>query len=189
MALAIVNQLAFTGTDIQSNPIILATDSVSENTLVQAFVEVGTASSPLDGTGGNFTITVTIGSNSGETKTQSIAAGATRAVLWSDPFPLLSGNAVKIQINSPNGADNSVDGVAYLMNVGANVWVDAETYAVPEDNTKGTVMDALQAVLVEVRGRSVRSGNSWTKYKLNGNTYVTFVLDDGEAPSSRMPST
>jgi len=63
----------------------------------------------------------------------------------------------------------------------------ARTTIVPDENVSGTIMDAFQASLVEAKGRQVRTGKNWTKYKLNGKVYVTFVLDDPESPSARTP--
>ncbi len=80
----------------------------------QAVVYLGDGAKALDGTGGNFTIRVDLGSQSGPVKTQVIAATKTRGWLYSDLFMVPANTAVTVYVQSPNVADADVDTTAYL---------------------------------------------------------------------------
>lgn len=86
--------------------------------LCQAIVFLGDGTKNLDGTGGNFSLRVDIGGQTGPVKTIALAAGVVRGWLMSDPFLVPANAAVTVRVLSPNAADVDVDVTASLMDVG-----------------------------------------------------------------------
>jgi hypothetical protein len=76
----------------------------------------------LDGTGGNFEIVVTIGSQTLEpSPTIRACSTATRTVLETPEFRVPANEQVVIKVKSPNGADTDVDVTAYLYDLSPQV--------------------------------------------------------------------
>jgi len=87
--------------------------------LCQALVFLGDGSKDLDGTGGDFEVTVTIGSQTLEPSPQTVTCStAARTCLFTSEFPVPANTAVVIRVKSPNAADTDVATTAYLYDVG-----------------------------------------------------------------------
>lgn len=74
-------------------------------------VAIGDGTKNLDGTGGDFTLTVTIGSNvfDGAVQTKTVAASQTRVRFQTIPLIVPANATVTINLVSPNSNDNDVD--------------------------------------------------------------------------------
>lgn len=82
--------------------------------LCRLHVALGDGINDLDGTGGNFTLAISVGGQSLPAETHAIAASVVRAALQSQPFVVPVNAQVIAQVTSPNGADTNVDVTAFL---------------------------------------------------------------------------
>ena len=93
----------------------------------QAYVKLGDGAKNLDGTGGLFEMTVTVGGQTVQpspwTETFSTAV---RSSMWTGVFPVPANEEVVVQIKSPNAGDTDVDVTAYLYDVHGAVWEDVQ---------------------------------------------------------------
>ena len=82
----------------------------------QVHVALGDGAKNLDGTGGLFELTVSIGSQVVQPSSQEIEfeAGPPRAAIDSQPFMVPANAAVLVKVLSPNAADSDVDVTATL---------------------------------------------------------------------------
>lgn len=79
----------------------------------QAVVYLGDGAKDLDGSGGNFTFRVNLGSQIGTLET--VTFGTEVRKWWqSDPFVVPANTEVKVYVQSPNAADTDVDVTADL---------------------------------------------------------------------------
>jgi len=109
--------------------VLTDTPDVSNAILCQGIIYFGDGVKDLDGTGGDFTVRVTVGENTinggGETRTLGTQI---RSTIVTEEFPVPANAAVVIYVTSPNGADTDVDVTAYLYDIGpatvAGVQVD-----------------------------------------------------------------
>jgi hypothetical protein len=78
----------------------------------------GDGTKNLDGTGGNFELTITVGGNTIQPDPQTIAfSTAVRAGVWTTEFPVPANAEVVLKAKSPNAGDSDVDVTAYLYQV------------------------------------------------------------------------
>ena len=105
--------------DLTSEVAVLThTPSASDAKQCQAMVLFGDGSKDLDGSGGAFAITVTVGSQTVEPDPQTVTfSSAARTAIWTNPFPVPANSAVVVKAKSPNAADTDVDVTAYLYEV------------------------------------------------------------------------
>jgi len=105
--------------DITSTITVLThTPSTTLHTQCQGFLSL----SGLDGTGGTFEFTISIGGVSLQPTPQEVVFAATAtAALKTDPFPVPANTAVLLRIKSPNAGDSAgVTCVARLFDVGTS---------------------------------------------------------------------
>lgn len=100
----------------------------------QAVAYLGDGAKDLDGSGGAFTIKVTLGAQVGPVKTITLA-GVTRGYLMTDSFVVPANTEVKVYVYSPNAADSDVDVTAYLFSL-----CQTDMIAVSGDTTGATKM-------------------------------------------------
>jgi hypothetical protein len=102
--------------DITSAITVLThTPDTKRHTLAQGFIVLGDGTKDLDGVGGNFELTVTIGGQTYQANPEVIVFGTeARSCILTPVFTVPSGNEVIIKVKSPNGADTDVDVTAYL---------------------------------------------------------------------------
>ena len=102
--------------DLTSQVTVLTdTPNASNNVLAIGLVCFGDGSKDLDGSGGNFELTITVGGQTVEPDPQIITfSTATRTAVWTSAFPVPANQEVIIKAKSPNAADTDVDVTAYL---------------------------------------------------------------------------
>lgn len=103
--------------------VLTDTPDASLHMLCQGYIKFGDGAKNLDGTGGTFELTVTVGGQTIEPQPQEITfSSAVRAGAWTVQFPVVAGEEVILRAKSPNGADTDVDVTAYLFDVsGSNL--------------------------------------------------------------------
>ena len=117
--IALLDSEPFDQLDISSIKTILTdTPDASNDMLCQAYIVLGSAADPLDGTGGAFEFVMTIGGQAIQPSPQIAIFGTeVRASIWTSQFLVPTGEVVIIQVTSPNAADTTVDVTAYLYDV------------------------------------------------------------------------
>jgi len=99
--------------------VLTDTPDVSNNKLCVAHVALGDGVKDLDGSGGDFLITVTVGGQTVQPASQVITFGTeVRSTIFTAPFPVPANEEVIIRVESPNGADTDVDVTATLYDAG-----------------------------------------------------------------------
>lgn len=106
--------------DISSVQTILThTPDGSNDMLCQAYITLGSAGEPLDGSGGAFEFTMTIEGQTVQPSPQIAVFGTEiRASIWTAQFLVPAGEEVVITVESPNA--DTADVTAYLYDVSAN---------------------------------------------------------------------
>jgi len=89
---------------------ILSYQNTSDEVLVcQGLVRIGNGVSDLDGSGGDFELTLQFGDKTNQPDPQLIYfSSATEASVFTGQFPLPIGETVTFKMKSPNAADTSV---------------------------------------------------------------------------------
>jgi len=102
--------------DLTSQVVVLThTPDVGSPCLVQGYVKLGDGVKDLDGSGGLFEFTITIGSQTIQPDPVQIQfSSATRIMVWTAPLPVPANEAIVLKVKSPNAADSDVDVTAYL---------------------------------------------------------------------------
>jgi len=100
--------------------VLTHTPSATHSLSCAAYIEFGDGAKDLDGTGGDFELTITVGGQTIEPNPQVIEfSTAIRTAVWTLAFPVPANSEVIIQVLSPNGADGDVDVTAYLYDMAA----------------------------------------------------------------------
>ncbi len=131
---------------------------VSVPTLCQGLLILGDGVDDLSGDGGDYEITVNIGSQVLEPDPQTIAfSTGLRSSLFTSAFPVPANTEVQIGIKSPNASDSGVDITSYLYEVSAlQPVVLGRQLAVESDNTiASSVTGIVDANIVQVSGQDV----------------------------------
>lgn len=113
--------------DLSSEQTVLEyTQASSDPVLCRAKLLIGDATKPLDGTGGNFTVRVTVDGVEifSASETVAISAASTAAVWQSSEFTVDEDSDVAILLTSPNAADTDVNVTAILY--GTDIAADYE---------------------------------------------------------------
>jgi len=98
--------------------VLTDTPSAAENILCQGYIALGDGAKDLDGTGGNFALIVTVGSQTVQPSPQMINFGTeARSAIFTTIFPVPANEEVVLKLESPNAADTDVDITAYLFDV------------------------------------------------------------------------
>lgn len=108
--------------DLTSQVTILTdTPDASKNTLCQAYAEFGDGTKNLDGTGGFFQFTLTVGGITVQPNPTIIQFDTSaRSAVWTNQFSVPANTEVIWKVLSPNSADSDVDVTTYLYNVAPN---------------------------------------------------------------------
>ena len=103
--------------DLTSTVTVLThTPSTTEWTWCMGHVDFGDGTKDLDASGGNFELTVIVGSQVYEPGPQTVAFGTNaRACIDTAPILVPPNTAIVLRAKSPNGADTDVDVTAYLL--------------------------------------------------------------------------
>jgi len=95
--------------------ITVLTDSPAVSGMCVGLIKFGDGTKNLNGTGGDFSLVITVGGQTVQPSPQTITfSTAVRASVWTTPFPVVAGDQVIIRVLSPNAADSDVDITAYL---------------------------------------------------------------------------
>ena len=107
--------------DISSLVTVLTdTPDASNPMLCQGLVCLGDGSKDLDGTGGDFSLVITVGGQTVQPSPQTVTFGTEiRSSIWTTPFPVPANQAVIMRVLSPNAGDSDVTVTAYLYQVDA----------------------------------------------------------------------
>ena len=106
--------------DIKTALITVLTDTphATLNMLCQGLIYFGDGVKDLDGTGGAFQLTITVGGQTVQPDPQVIwFSDAIRSGIFTSIFPVPAGEEVIMRVLSPNAADADVDVTAYLFNI------------------------------------------------------------------------
>lgn len=94
------------------------TPNAAKATICQGLIKFGDGVKDLDGTGGDFELTVTVGGQTIQPDPQTIAfSTAARSAAFTSLFPVPANAEVILKAKSPNAGDSSVDVTAYLYEV------------------------------------------------------------------------
>jgi len=105
--------------------VLTHTPHATNHVMCAAYLVLGDAGDPLDGTGGDFELTITVGGQTVEPNPQVVTfSTATRAAVWTAPFPVPAAQEVIVKVLSPNAADDTVRTTCYLFDM-APVAIDA----------------------------------------------------------------
>lgn len=100
--------------------VLTNTPDANAPTLCQAYIALGDGTDDLDGSGGDFEVTITIGGQTLEPDPQTVTfSTAARAAIFTAAFPVPANEEVIVKIKSPNAGDTDVDITAYLYEVSA----------------------------------------------------------------------
>ena len=106
--------------------VLTHTPNVSAAMLCQGLICLGDGVKNLNGTGGSFELTVTVGGQTIQPNPQTVIFGTeVRSAVWTTPFPVSANTEVILRVKSPNAADSDVDVTAYLYDVGQQQTGDA----------------------------------------------------------------
>lgn len=98
--------------------VLTHTPSATESRLCRLHVALGDGTKNLDGTGGSFQFTIKLDGIALLGAAVPATLGATTRAIWiSEPFTVIAGSEVKLDILSPNAADTDVDVTARLFDV------------------------------------------------------------------------
>ena len=174
-AFAIINELdseTQLNLDISSIQTILThTPDGSNDMLCQAYIVLGSAGEPLEGSGGAFEFTMTIGGQTVQPSPQIAIFGTEpRASIWTSQFLVPTGEAVVITVESPNA--DTADVTAYLydifpVNVASGI-VESNVQALVNNAittasiNDGAITDAKVANDVQVDVLTIETGDTTT---------------------------
>ena len=108
--------------DLTSQVTVLThTPATTVPMLCQGLVYLGDGTKNLDGSGGNFELTVTVGGQTVQPDPQVVTfSSAVRASVWTSVFPVPLNTEVILKVKSPNAADSDVDVTATLFDVASD---------------------------------------------------------------------
>ena len=95
--------------------VLTDTPSATVAMLCIGYIALGDGVKDLDGTGGDFELTVSVGGQIIQPGPQTVTFGTDiRAGVWTAPFPVPANKAVLLRVKSPNAGDADVDVTAWL---------------------------------------------------------------------------
>lgn len=95
--------------------VLTHTPSTTRATRCVGRIAAGDGTKNLDASGGNFEVTVQVGSQIGEPGPQTVVFGTNaRSFVETHDFIVPANTAVQLKLKSPNGADSDVDVTATL---------------------------------------------------------------------------
>jgi hypothetical protein len=116
-----LNQLDTENADVNLTSqvtVLTHTPSVSEALQCQGIIFFGDGAKNLDGSGGDFEVSITIGGVVLEPDPQVVTfSTAVRSTVFTSSFPVPANKQVILKVKSPNVADTDVDVTAYLYQV------------------------------------------------------------------------
>jgi len=133
--------------------VLTHTPDATYNMLCQALVYLGDGVKNLDGSGGIFELTITVGGQTVQPSPQYMDFGSeVRAAIWTSQFPVLANEAVVLQVKSPNAADSDVDVTAYLYTP-FDYWLEANSELTDMPTTVSTLQSMIQFLFTYFRNK------------------------------------
>ena len=176
--------------DITSIATVLThTPDASNPKICQGHIAFGDGTKNLDGTGGDFELTITVGGQTIEPDPQRITfSTAVRAGVWTTLFPVPANAEVIMRVKSPNGADTDVDVTAYLYDINPQVdanarvnvgrWLD-QAVTVSTGNKPDVNVTEWANVLLEITN-NLDAAVSSRSTAGSGADEVTLTITDGD---------
>ena len=148
----------------------------------------------LDGTGGNFELTVTVDGNTIEPNPQVITfSTAVNTAVWTSAFPVPANVEVLLRVDSPNAGDNNVTSVvAYLYDVGGEAAGVAPTAVevrdtILDDATRFSGAD-IATILADMDATlTVGTGEIRATYNTGATLYVLMFNAAGQVWRNNAP--
>jgi hypothetical protein len=133
--------------DLTSSVTVLTdTPDASNPKVCQAYLAIGDGTKDLDGTGGDFEVVITVGSQTLEPSPQTITfSTATRVCLFTHAFPVPANTQVTVALKSPNAGDSDVDVTATLYDVTGGTDQSGDAYAYLGTNLGAAGANATEA--------------------------------------------
>ena len=157
--------------------VLTDTPDTANATLCQGLVCLGDGTKDLDGSGGDFELTIQVGSQVVQPDPQIITfSTAVRAAVWTTVFPVPANTQVLLKVKSPNAADTDVDVTAYLYDAIRLPEIDGITF-----------QSWAEILLAAASGVTDPDGNDVPFKKRDGTTTkftVTYGDEDGERTAS-----
>jgi hypothetical protein len=98
--------------------VLTHTPHATNHVMCAAHIALGDGAKNLDGTGGDFQLTITVGGQTVEPNPQVVTfSTAVRVAVWTGVFPVPAAKEVIIKVLSPNAADDDVDVTCYLFDM------------------------------------------------------------------------
>jgi len=175
MSQTLLNTPALDTYDLTSEVSVLAYTQASAHSVpCQVKLAIGDDDNPLDGTGGEFTVTVTVDDVDlyGYPKTLTLAAAVTKVVWQSDEFTVDEGAEIAVTLESPNAADDDVAVTGYLY--GTDV---SETYESLTEHGASAVKIINMAVGLLAELAEHRRLTAFTRAAAGDSTILHAALD------------
>jgi hypothetical protein len=133
--------------DLTSSVTVLTdTPDASNPKICQAYIAIGDGSKDLDGTGGDFEVVITVGSQTLEPSPQTVTfSTATRVCIFTHAFPVPANTEVVIKLKSPNIDDDDVDVTVTLYDVTGGTDQTGDAYAYLGTNLGAAGVNAVEA--------------------------------------------
>jgi predicted GH43/DUF377 family glycosyl hydrolase len=133
--------------DLTSSVTVLTdTPDASNPKICQAYIAIGDGSKDLDGTGGDFEVVITVGSQTLEPSPQTVTfSTATRVCIFTHAFPVPANTEVVIKLKSPNAGDSDVDVTVTLYDVTGGTDQSGDAYAYLGTNLGAAGVNAVEA--------------------------------------------
>ena len=162
--------------------VLTHTPDATYNMLCQALVYLGDGAKNLDGSGGIFELTITVGGQTVQPNPQYMDFGTeVRAAIWTSQFPVLANEAVVLKIKSPNAADADVDVTAYLYTP-FDYWLEANTELTDMPTTTSTLQTMFKWLFANGRNKKTADATTENLYQEDASTVLgtRAISDDGE---------
>lgn len=159
-----ITQLASNTADFNLNAaaatVLSATPHATLPKLCQILVELGNGTKDLDGSGGDFELTIVVGSQVVQPGPQTIAFGTdVRAAVLSAVFAVPANEQLDVKVKSPNAADTDVTATTRLFDLSADATVgDLTAAALAKFATQDTGETTVGSGSVAQLARGVGSG-------------------------------
>lgn len=169
--------------------VLTHTPSATDHMVCMGYIALGDGTKNLDGTGGAFLLTITVGGQTVQPAAQSITFGTeVRSAVWTTPFPVPANAEVVLRVQSPNAADTDVDVTAYLYDTSAEASADNIATALLDLTSAVesgvTVRQALRAMSAVLAGTAT-GGPGVSAFKAIANSGTTRVTSTADADGDR----
>ena len=133
--------------------VLTHTPDATYNMLCQALLYIGDGAKVLDGSGGLFELSITVGGRTVQPSPQYMDFGAEAyAITWTSQFPVCANESVILKLKSPNAADTDVTVVARLYTP-FDYLLEANTELTDMPTTVSTLQSMIQFLFTYFRNK------------------------------------